>query len=72
MAKDDGAARALVDAIHAGDIKTLREVLAGAFRLGGGQNEKGASGTALHAATDWPGFFPNGPDKYEPRLRVAA
>jgi ankyrin repeat protein len=24
-------------------------------------DEKGASGTPLHAATDWPGSFPNGP-----------
>jgi ankyrin repeat protein len=25
-------------------------------------DEKGGSGTPLHAAADWPGFFPNGPD----------
>src|SRR5262249_29148792 len=25
-------------------------------------DEKGGSGTPLHSATDWPGFFRNGPD----------
>jgi uncharacterized protein len=25
-------------------------------------DDKGGSGTALHAVTDWPGYFPNGPE----------
>jgi uncharacterized protein len=60
LSKDDPAARALIEAIHAGDVTSVRRLLAErpglAARL---VDEKGGSGTALHAATDWPGFFPN-------------
>jgi len=61
--KDDATARALIEAIHAGDVDSLRKVLAEHRRLAGGRfvDQRGGSATALHAATDWPGFFPNGP-----------
>jgi uncharacterized protein len=64
LSKDDAAARALVEAIHAGDVESLRKLLADRSGLAAARivDEKGGSGTALHAATDWPGFFPNGPE----------
>jgi ankyrin repeat protein len=64
LSKDDAAARALVDAIHAGDVESLRKLLAERSGLAAARivDEKGGSATALHAATDWPGFFPNGPE----------
>ena len=62
MTGDTHEAETLVTAIHSGDIDTLRrltterpelarEPLGGAFK----------TRTALHVATDWPGYFPNGP-----------
>ncbi len=52
----------VVAAIHAGDVPTLQRLLAdnpslAAMRLGG--IAKGR--TPLHVVTDWPGYFPNGP-----------
>ena len=63
LPKDEPLARSLVEAIHAGQIETVKELVQthpglASARLG---DEKGGSGTPLHAATDWPGFFPNGP-----------
>jgi ankyrin repeat protein len=54
---------ALVNAVHAGDVDSLRGLLAERSGLATARlvDEKGRSRTALHAATDWPGFFPNGP-----------
>ena len=60
---DDPLARALIDAIHAGEVElvmtqiTEQEGLASARLV----DDKGGSGTLLHAATDWPGYFRNGP-----------
>jgi ankyrin repeat protein len=56
--------RALVGAIHAGEVDALRGLLRehpglAAARL---TDEKGGSSTPLHAATDWPGYFPRGPE----------
>lgn len=64
LSKDEAAARALIDAIHAGDVDSVRKVLTEHPGLAAARlvDEKGGSGTALHAATDWPGFFPNGPE----------
>src|SRR5262249_7824367 len=49
---------------HAGDVESLRKLLAERAGLAAVRivDEKGGSGTALHAATDWPGFFANGPE----------
>lgn len=61
--RDDPVAVALVEAVQAGDLEALRRRLTehrglAAARLA---NDKGGSKTPLHAATDWPGYFPNGP-----------
>ncbi|MCA1645592.1 MAG: ankyrin repeat domain-containing protein [Chloroflexi bacterium] len=55
-------ADALVAAIRTGDVATLQQLLdahpgLAASPLGG----KLGTRTPLHVATDWPGFFPNGP-----------
>ena len=53
----------LVEAIHAGDLEALAEVLEGAPDLATTRivDDKGFARTPLHVATDWPGYFPNGP-----------
>jgi uncharacterized protein len=57
-------ARALVDAIHAGEVERVRDLVAQNEGLASARlvDDKGGSGTPLHAATDWPGYFPNGPE----------
>ena len=64
LSKDEPLARSFVDAIHAGQIETVKELLQTHPGLAAARlvDEKGGSGTPLHAATDWPGFFPNGPE----------
>lgn len=67
----DEAAVALAAAIRAGDVATLRSVLAehpglAWVPLGGRFRTR----TALHVVTDWPGYFPNGPEVV--RVLVAA
>jgi uncharacterized protein len=57
------SADALVAAIHFGDIAGLRQLLAehlgiASAPLGGTYRSR----TPLHAVTDWPGYFPNGPE----------
>ncbi len=61
LSKDDPAVRALVEAIRAGDVSSVRQALAERPGLAAARlvDEKGGSGTALHTATDWPGFFAN-------------
>jgi uncharacterized protein len=64
LSKDDAAARALIVAIRGGDVDSLQKVLAEHPGLAAARlvDEKGGSGTSLHEAADWPGFFPNGPE----------
>ena len=64
LSKDEPLARSLVEAIHAGQIETVKELLRAHPGLAAARlvDEKGGSGTPLHAATDWPGFFPIGPE----------
>ncbi len=64
LPKDAPPARALVDAIHAGDLARVRDLVAQNPDLAGARivDDKGGSGTPLHAVTDWPGYFPNGPE----------
>jgi ankyrin repeat protein len=66
--KDEPLARAAVDAIHKGDVATLKRLLdenpgLANARIGDGP-DTGQPGTVtrtlLHVATDWPGHFPNG------------
>jgi len=63
MTDTAGVADAIVAAIHAGDVAGLRRVLAdhpdtAAAPLGGRYKSR----TPLHVVTDWPGYFPNGPE----------
>ena len=56
-------ARALVEAIRGGEVDPLKALLRehpglASVRIVDG---KGGSRTPLHVATDWPGFFPRGP-----------
>jgi uncharacterized protein len=62
----DPVAVALTSAIHGGDLEALRRILAerpelvGAHMIGR-QGLAGGWRTPLHAATDWPGYFPAAP-----------
>ncbi len=68
----DAVARALVDAIHAGDVESLSRLLAERPGVATARivDAKGGSSTPLHAVTDWPGYFPNGPEVV--RMLIAA
>ncbi len=61
---DDQVAIELRLAVHAGDVQAIRRLLEShptlvSARLGG---RGGGSATPLHLVTDWPGYFPNGPE----------
>src|SRR5262249_12277131 len=63
ISSDDPAAASLVAAIRAGDVGSVREVVArepdlASARLTG---PKGGSETSLHVVSGWPGYYPNGP-----------
>lgn len=59
---DDPVAVALGEAIRRGDVAGLEELLRDHPGLASARVEgaKGGSGTPLHTAADWPGFFPGG------------
>ena len=62
----DPVAVALTAAIHGGDLDTVRRIVAERPELASARmiGRKGAEGgwrTPLHAATDWPGYFPAAP-----------
>jgi uncharacterized protein len=63
LAQDDPIAAELIQAIHAGDPESLQRLLLDHPGITGAriQRRKGESITPLHVATDWPGYFPNGP-----------
>jgi ankyrin repeat protein len=66
------AGASFVRAIHTGDVEAVRQHL-GQFpelAVSTGLDEKRSSRTALHIATDWPGYFPYGPEIV--RLLIAA
>ncbi len=63
MGGPTNVADAVVIAIHAGDAAGLRQLLAdhpdiASAPLGGIYDSR----TPLHVVTDWPGYFPNGPE----------
>jgi uncharacterized protein len=60
---DDPVALLLVQAIRGGDVEELRRLLGEHPGLATARIEgaRGGSRTPLHIATDWPGYFPNGP-----------
>ena len=61
---EDPIAVAAVTAIHAGDVATLRRLLAEHPALANARLGKhdgcGKSRSLLHVVTDWPGHYPNG------------
>ncbi|MGH8823733.1 MAG: ankyrin repeat domain-containing protein [Jiangellaceae bacterium] len=64
ISTEEPLAVAVVEAIHAGDVLTLKRLLAenadlATVRLGD-DDPHGMSRTLLHVATDWPGHFPRG------------
>jgi hypothetical protein len=63
MRTDEPLAVAAVEAIHAGDVDRLGQLLAehpGLARVRiGSDDPDGMTRTLLHVATDWPGHFPN-------------
>jgi ankyrin repeat protein len=63
LLENEPLTQALVDAIHAGEVDWVRELVTENQDLASARmvNHKGGSGTALHTATGWPGYFPNGP-----------
>jgi ankyrin repeat protein len=64
LSKSDPLAQALVEAIHAGEVESLIGLLREHPGLASAElvDEKGGSGTPLHTAADWPGFFPRAPE----------
>jgi uncharacterized protein len=63
LREDEPLAIAIVSAIRIGDLDAVRRLVDGnpglaAERLA---NDKGSARTPLHVVTDWPGFYPNGP-----------
>ncbi len=65
VATDDPIAIAAVEAIHAGDLDTLRALLEAhqnlaQARFGDSAKPDGMTRTLLHVVADWPGHFPNG------------
>jgi ankyrin repeat protein len=63
LSASDPLARALVESIHAGEVELLKELLGDHPALAAARlvDAKGGSSTPLHAAADWPGYFPQGP-----------
>jgi len=63
LASDDPVAVALVQAIRTGDTGWLQRLLDEHPGLASARLHDGKRGsrTPLHVATDWPGYFPNGP-----------
>ncbi len=58
----DPVAVQLVRAIRGGDTGTVRHLLADEPRLARARiAERGGTRTPLHVVTDWPGYFPGGP-----------
>jgi uncharacterized protein len=60
---DTQVAAGLRSAVHAGDVEAVQRLLRNdpalaTARLG---SKDSGSGTPLHLVTDWPGYFPNGP-----------
>jgi len=58
---EESDARAVVAAIHDGDIEALAALLAAEPALAGSRLGVAGGRTPLHVVSDWPGYFPNGP-----------
>lgn len=64
LPKSAPLAQALAETIHAGEVESLIELLREHPGLAAARtvDDNGSSGTPLHMAADWPGFFPRAPD----------
>jgi uncharacterized protein len=64
IASSDQAAIELRMAVHAGDVEAVRRLLRSDPALATARIGGRGSGTAttLHLVTDWPGYFPRGPE----------
>jgi len=60
---DDQVAVDLLLAVRAGDVETIQRLLRTDPALASARlvGKDGGAGTPLHLVTDWPGYFPNGP-----------
>lgn len=79
ISTDDPLAVAAVEAIHKGNVETLKRLLAehpelATVRLGGEAAGPACqmSRTLLHVATDWPGHYPHGPASVEALIAAGA
>jgi uncharacterized protein len=72
LGEDDPVAVAVVDAIHQGDLGALASLLAEHRELAGARirDAKARTRSLLHVVTDWPGYFPHGPEVV--RVLIAA
>src|SRR5215469_9450508 len=63
ISSDDQIAVELLLAVRAGDVDVIARLLSNDPRLASARigRHAGGSGTVLHLPTDWPGYFPNGP-----------
>ncbi len=60
---DDPTAVALLVAVRGGDVEEVGRLLSQNPRLAKARfGGRGGTSTALHFVTDWPGYFPNGPE----------
>jgi len=63
LPSDAPTAVALRGAVHGGDVALVRHLLSENPVLARARfGDRGGTGTALHYVTDWPGYFPGGPD----------
>jgi len=64
IANSDQVAIELRLAVHAGDIEAVRRLLRADPALANARIGSGTDGSAttLHLVTDWPGYFPRGPE----------
>ena len=73
VAADDPRAVAATRAVQAGDLAVLESLLATDLRLVTARiGDADCYRTLLHAATDWPGHFPNGPAVVERLVAAGA
>jgi hypothetical protein len=74
LPRSDPVTVTLVEAIHAGEVRSLTALLREHAGLAGARivDDKGGLSTPLHAVADWPGFFPNGPEVVATLIRAGA
>jgi ankyrin repeat protein len=61
---DDQVAVELLSAVRVGDVAAIQTLLRNDPALASARlvGKDGGTGTPLHLVTDWPGYFPNGPE----------